>query len=182
VVRVGLGIGAGIILGAQLYQGDGSGAGEIGHSIFAPVNGDQPTEPCRCGRVGCLETLASMAAMVKAAHLVAPAVTDEASLIAAFLAGDAEVCDVVLRAGRMLGEGIAAIIASLNVNHVLIIGSATRLGADYLDAIRRQAQITALPLLAEQTHIELGETRGDDVVIGASAMLMTQELGLSLAR
>jgi predicted NBD/HSP70 family sugar kinase len=82
----------------------------------------------------------------------------------------------------MLGEGIAALIATLNVNHILIIGPATHLGAEYLDAIRRQAQARALPLLAQQTNIELGEMRGDDVVIGASALLMNRELGLSLAR
>ena len=88
----------------------------------------------------------------------------------------------MLHAARMLGDGIAAMIASLNVNHVLIIGPATHLGPNYLQAVREQAQASALPLLARQTLIELGETRGDDVVIGASAMLMTQELGLSLAR
>ncbi len=89
---------------------------------------------------------------------------------------------VVIHAAQMLGAGIGAMIASLNVNHVVIIGPVTHLGPDYLDAVRRQAQASALPLLAKQTQIELGEMRGDDVVIGASAMLMNQELGLSLAR
>jgi len=65
---------------------------------------------------------------------------------------------------------------------VLIIGPATHLGLEYLTEIRRQAQSSALPLLSRDTHIDLGETRDDDVVIGASALLMTQELGLSLAR
>jgi predicted NBD/HSP70 family sugar kinase len=68
VVRVGLGIGAGIILEGKLFQGDGSGAGEIGHSIFGQVAQAGHPERCRCGRVGCLETVASMSAMVKAAH------------------------------------------------------------------------------------------------------------------
>src|SRR3954451_4835060 len=81
VVRVGRGIGAGIILGGQLYQGDGSGAGEIGHSIFGPVDTGDDAVRCRCGRVGCLETVAGMEAMVKAAQRVSSAVTDEQSLI-----------------------------------------------------------------------------------------------------
>ena len=72
-----------------------------------------------------------------------PTVVDEQTLIDAFLAGDAEVREVVLRAARMLGEGIAAMIAALNVNHVLIIGPATHLGPDYLEAVRRQAQASA---------------------------------------
>lgn len=182
VVRVGRGIGAGIILGGQLYQGDGSGAGEIGHTIFAPLSAAEEDGRCRCGRMGCLETIASMPAMVAAAHRRDPSIVDDQGLIDAFCLGDKQVRKVVIRAAEMLGEGIATMIASLNVNHVLIIGPATHLGPDYLEAIRRQAQTSALPLLAKQTHIELGETRGDDVVIGASAMLMNRELGLSLAR
>ena len=182
VVRVGRGIGAGIILGGQLYQGDDSGAGEIGHTIFAPLSLSDEDERCRCGRMGCLETIASMPAMVAAAHRRDPSISDEQALIDAFCRGDKQVRKVVIRAAEMLGEGIATMIAALNVNHVLIIGPATHLGPDYLEAVRRQALTSALPLLAKQTHIELGETRGDDVVIGASAMLMNRELGLSLAR
>jgi predicted NBD/HSP70 family sugar kinase len=179
---VGRGIGAGIILGGKLYQGDGSGAGEIGHTIFGRLSQSAEAELCRCGRFGCLETVSSMSAMVGAAHKRVATVTDEQTLVDAFHAGDEQVREVVLCAAQMLGEGIAALIAALNVNHVLIIGPATELGDEYLRAVRRQAQTSALPMLSEQTLIELGETRGDDVVIGASALLMTQELGLSLAR
>ena len=182
VVRVGRGIGAGIILGGQLYQGDDSAAGEIGHSIFTPTTEGHSARPCRCGRVGCLETIASMPAMVESANAVNPAVIDDQSLIDAFNGGDDEVHAVVLRAARKLGEGIAAMIATLNVKHVLIIGPATHLGLEYVTEIRRQARASALPMLSRETDIELGETRDDDVVIGASAMLMTQELGLTLAR
>ena len=102
VVRVGRGIGAGIILDGQLHQGDGSGAGEIGHSIFGTTSATPrgPERlPCRCGRVGCLETVASMAAMITAAHHAVPAITDEQSLIAAFKAGDESVRRIVLEAG-----------------------------------------------------------------------------------
>lgn len=182
VVRVGRGIGAGIILGGQLYQGDGWGAGEIGHSIFGPLSAADSVERCRCGRVGCLETIASMPAMVAAAHRLVPSITDEASLVACFRAGDQQARSVVIRAAGMLGEGIASLIAALNVNRVLLIGPATQFGEEWLAAIRRQTETSALPILARATRIELGESREDDVVIGASAMLMTQELGLSLAR
>lgn len=177
VVRVGRGIGAGIILNGQLYQGDGAGAGEIGHTIFG-----EGRERCRCGRVGCLETVASMRAMVSAAQRNDPSITDDASLVAAFRAGDAVARDVVLNAGRMLGLGIATLIGALNVNHVLLIGQATQLGDEWLSAVREQAASSALPLLARDTNIELGVAQDNDVLLGASALLMTQELGLSLAR
>ena len=58
VIKVGNGIGAGIIIDDRLYQGDGSGAGEIGH--ISVVANDLV---CRCGRTGCLETVASARAV-----------------------------------------------------------------------------------------------------------------------
>ncbi len=182
VVRVGRGIGAGIILDGQLYQGEGSGAGEIGHLIVGSPQPPAGSLRCRCGRVGCLETVASVSAMVEAAHALVPAIEDDGGLIDAFQAGDERVRPIVLEAARKLGEGIAALISTLDVNRVVVVGQATHLGLEYIAEVRRQAQASALPLLAGSTHIELGEARGNDVVIGASALLMTHELGLSLAR
>lgn len=183
VVRVGRGIGSGIILGGRLYQGDGAGAGEIGHGIFGDPDTDGPIEPCRCGRVGCLETMASMYAMVAAAGRLNPRITDNDSLAAAVRAGDEDARGVVVAAGRRLGQGIGALISVLNVNQVLLIGPATTLGDEWLDAVREQATRSALQQLSSATRIELGAAPDeDDVLIGASALLMTQELGLSLVR
>jgi predicted NBD/HSP70 family sugar kinase len=177
VVRVGRGIGAGIILNGQLVPGDGSGAGEIGHMTVAGGH-----EACRCGRVGCLETMASMRAMVAAAHALVPTVSDEATLLKALRAGDDRIRQVVVDAGATLGTAIAAMVATINVNHVLLVGPAVALGDEWLDAIRRQAAAATLPLLAADTRIELGAGHDDVVMLGASALLMTHELGLSLAR
>ena len=177
VVRVGRGIGAGIILNGQLFGGDGAGAGEIGHTIFGDGR-----DRCRCGRIGCLETIASMRAMVASANRLVPTVTDEAGLIAALRAGDDKVRSVVVHAGAMLGLAIAAVIATVNVNHVLLVGPAVELGDVWLEAIRRRAAASTLPLLAGATKIELGPAHDDVVLLGASALLMTHELGLSLAR
>ena len=183
VVRVGRGIGSGIILDGRLYQGDGAGAGEIGHTIYGAAAQTDSPEPCRCGRVGCLEMTASMHAMVSAAGQLEPEVTDAASLVAALNAGNENVRRIVTEAGHRLGQAIAALISVLNVNLVLLIGAATRLGDVWLNAVRERAATAALPHLTAATRIELGAARDeDDVLIGASALLMTRELGLSLVR
>src|SRR5690242_4024486 len=57
-IRVGRGVGAGLILRGALFQGDGSGAGEIGHTVIDPSG-----RLCRCGRAGCLETVAGLRAI-----------------------------------------------------------------------------------------------------------------------
>ena len=61
-IKVGRGIGAGLVLDGELFGGDGDGAGEIGHIVVEP-DGAQ----CHCGRFGCLETVASAPAILRAA-------------------------------------------------------------------------------------------------------------------
>jgi predicted NBD/HSP70 family sugar kinase len=183
VVRVGRGIGSGIILDGRLYQGDGASAGEIGHTIYGASHDAGRGERCRCGRVGCLEMAASMHAMVTAAGHVEPTITDANSLVAALNSGNENARTIVTEAGRQLGQAIAALISVLNVNLVLLIGAATRLGDVWLDAVRERAATGALTQLTSATRIELGAARDeDDVLVGASALLMTRELGLSLVR
>jgi predicted NBD/HSP70 family sugar kinase len=177
VIRVGRGVGAGIILNGQLFQGDGYGAGEFGH-VSLGHGGTQ----CRCGRGGCLETRTSMRALVDAAQAVEPAITDEPRLVAAFGAGVASVRRIVLGAARELGLAIGWLIGVLNVQNVLLVGPVSALGKDFLGEVQRSARSSVLGLLAGDTQIEFGHLQDDVVVLGASALLMEQQLGLGLAR
>ena len=177
VIRIGRGIGAGIILNGQLFQGDGYGAGEFGH--VSPGNAGAP---CRCGREGCLETLTSMRALVDAANAVEPSITDESGLVAAFRAGATAVRRIVLDAARELGLAVGWLIGVLNVRHVLLVGPVAAFGDDWLSEVRRYATSSVLALLGRDTQIEFGHVHDDVVVLGASALLMEQQLGLGLAR
>jgi predicted NBD/HSP70 family sugar kinase len=177
VIRVGHGVGAGIILNGQLFQGDGYGAGEFGHVSMGSANA-----PCRCGRKGCLETIASMRALLDAASALEPSITDESELVAAFLAGDTRIRRIVLDAARELGIAVGWLIGVLNVRHVLLVGPVAAFGDDWLDEVRRSARSSALPVLANDTQIEFGHVHDDVVVLGASALLMEQQLGLGLVR
>jgi len=177
VIKVGRGVGAGIILNGQLFQGDGYGAGEFGHVSMGSADA-----PCRCGREGCLETLTSMRALVEAAGAVEPSITDESGLVAAFLAGVTGVRRIVLDAARELGVAVGWLIGVLNVRHVLLVGPVAEFGDDWLGEVRRYARSSVLALLARDTQIEFGHVHDDAVVLGASALLMEQQLGLGLVR
>jgi N-acetylglucosamine repressor len=177
VVRVGRGIGAGVILNGQLFQGDRYGAGEIGHIALA----DQARQ-CHCGSFGCIETVASMQAMVAAAAVLDPTVTDDATLARAVDNGSAAARTAVLEGARYLGLAIGAMIGVLNVANVLVVGPVATLGDYWLAEVRRSAQSSALALLAHETKIEFGHIQDDVVVLGASALLIEQQLGLALAR
>jgi N-acetylglucosamine repressor len=172
-IKVGQGIGAGLVLNGELFQGDGFGAGEIGHTTVVP-NGDL----CRCGSRGCLETVASTRAVLAAVSSGrGRAVTlDEA--LADFRRGDPFVGVVVRDAGARLGLAVAALVGALNVHRIVLAGAMAAFGDEWLAAVRDVMCASALPALAQDTTLELGGI-DDIVVLGASALLMTRELGLS---
>lgn len=185
VVKVGEGIGAGVVIGGRLYPGDDSGAGEIGHTRVSETEA-----PCRCGGQGCLETVASLRAVLEEASRLAPgqpasrlagSPVTRASVLAAFRDGDALARQVVLAAAVPLGRVLGAVIGTLGVRDVVLVGPMTDYGDEWLAAVVAETRRSALGLLVDRSHIHLGTTGTDVVELGAAAMLMTSELGLALA-
>jgi N-acetylglucosamine repressor len=176
-IRVGRGVGAGLVLRGALFQGDGSGAGEIGHVVV-----DDGGDVCRCGRVGCLETVAGMRAIEARASAVTGRPTDIAAVRQAIDAGEPWALDIATRAGAWLGRSIAGLIGALDVERIVLLGPVTELGAVWLQAVRDEAAGRALGQLAERTEISVGSPPTNVVIRGASALLVARELGLSLAR
>jgi predicted NBD/HSP70 family sugar kinase len=185
VVKVGEGIGAGVVIGGRLYPGDDSGAGEIGHTRVSDARGR-----CRCGGTGCLETVASLRAVVERARELAASrprsalagrpVTPE-TLLDAYRARDPLARKVVLEAAVPLGRVLGAVIGTLGVRDVVLVGPMTDFGEEWLARVVAETRRSALGLLVERSHIHIGTTGSDVVELGAAAMLMTSELGLALA-
>jgi predicted NBD/HSP70 family sugar kinase len=173
-IKVGEGIGAGLVLNGELFQGDGFGAGEIGHMVVHPDGAR-----CRCGRSGCLETVASARAVVRRVSVAAgrPVTLDEAT--EAFARGDEGVVRAVLEAGEELGLAIAGLVGAVNVQRIVLAGSMAAFGQRWVDAVASSMGRSALPALVRETSLELGGL-DDIVVLGASALLLTRELGLRL--
>ena len=190
-IKVGRGIGAGVVLGGELFHGDGFGAGEIGH-IVVDLDGAE----CRCGQFGCLETVASTRAIVARATEVArdrPGTILAGRLAAAgelhlddvrsaLMAGDEDARRIVVAAGRSLGQVVAGMIGLLDVERIVLHGSVTSLGDPWLEAVRDEARRRSLGLLSRDVTIEMAPLGGDLVVMGASALLLTAELGLAVGR
>lgn len=174
VVKVGEGVGAGLVLDGRLFQGDGFGAGEIGHTTVRPGGA-----ACRCGRLGCLETVAGTRAIL--ASLAGHGIHRLPDAIAAFQAGDPVVREAVVAAGRELGMAVAWLVGALNIDRVVLVGGAAQFGEPWLAAVRETMQGGALGILVSETTVEIGALHDDGVLLGASALLMTRELGLSLA-
>lgn len=188
-IKVGRGIGAGLVLNGSLFQGDGFGAGEIGHVAVVDDGA-----ACHCGRFGCLETVASSGAIAaRAATLAAELGTPLAAIsrggeltfddvVRAFAAGDPAARAAALEAARYLGQAAAGLIGALNIGRIVLDGPVTAFGDEWLATIADEARRRSLGLLSRDTEIEFGRLAPNVVVLGASALLITRELGLSLAR
>lgn len=172
VIKVGRGIGAGLILKDQLFGGDGEAAGEIGHVVIDP-DGDA----CHCGRYGCLETVASAPAIIRRSTA-----TSLEALADAAADGDSDALGAVRGAGRALGGAIAHLVAALDVRHITVVGTVTTLGDPWLDAVRDEATSRSLTSTGQDTTIENGGTGADVTLLGACALLLTRELGLTVHR
>lgn len=188
VVRAGKGISAGIVLEGRVFQGAGyAGASEIGH-VRAVEDGDL----CVCGRFGCLETVASEQALLRWARtafgndpasglheLVDDAERlDLAAVAAAYRQHDPAIGQMVGRTARYLGAAIAHLAAAFNLPLVILAGSLAQLGPDFAAAVQTEARQRMLPPLAALTQLRLSALGDDDVMLGAAALVLANELGV----
>ena len=119
-----IGVGAGIIVGGELFRGSQGFGGEFGHMTVDPSG-----PPCACGSRGCLETLAGLEPLLEAAGLdPASAATTTGSgepvseLAGRARMGDQQALDALSDAGRWLGIGIASAANLLNFQAVVLGG------------------------------------------------------------
>jgi predicted NBD/HSP70 family sugar kinase len=188
VLLVGRGISAGLVLGGQLYYGAAySGASEIGH-----VRAVEAGELCVCGHYGCLETVASQGAVVRWAqaaflnhrdsplHQYASDVdtVDIETVLRAYRAGYEDLAQIEAHVGTYLSVAVAHLIAVLNIPLVVLTGSVSRFGDRLVAAIQAGLEQRLLPALAQQTEVKLSVLGEDMVMLGAAALLLSNELGV----
>ena len=188
VIRIGHGIGAGIMFNGQLLHG--YGIGEIGHVVVVD-NGER----CTCGNLGCLETVASRRAIVKQAcrlaqshpdsqlnHLAAtPETITLETVIQAFALGDPWVTNLITDVGHYLGVAIASLVGVLGMPQILLCGSVMRFGPPLLAIIEHEICKRSLTGRLSKPRIDVVSLTADisDVIMrGAVASLLTHELGL----
>jgi len=162
VVNVKHGIGAGILINGQLFQGDGGGAGEIGH-VVVQENG----AVCRCGKLGCLETISSARAVMQQLEM------DSLDAVqSAFEAGNSNAKNIIARAGHYLGISLAGLIGTLNIQKIVLTGDMTRFGAPWLESVNTSMQNAALARMSEGTRLDLGALDFRACILGASGFLL----------
>ncbi|WP_010205329.1 ROK family protein [Salinibacterium sp. PAMC 21357] len=163
VLKVGMGIGCGLVLDGRVYHGGRGGAGDLAHS---PVGGD---EECLCGRVGCLDTVASGRAIKRELHARGTSVRTSADIVELASSDHPGVAQILAHAGSQIGEALLDPVALLNPSAVVVGGNIAHAGAIFLDPIRER-------LLQDATTF----SRRDLVVIPAKLGHQAGVIGASL--
>ncbi len=130
MVKAGRGIGAGFVINGELFLGDGFGAGEIGHTVVDPRG-----RLCRCGRRGCLETVASVSAVLgdlsdRVGH---PVSLGEA--LDRHQRSDPLALEVVRQAGQQLGSALGGLVGALHVRRFVLAGVMAAFGDPWMEAV-----------------------------------------------
>lgn len=195
-VKIGTGVGAGLISDGLPHRGAHGAAGDVGHIQVVDEG-----VVCRCGNIGCLEAIAGGAAIARDAEIaarsgrsrwLADALDREGTLSARTVAlgathGDLACVELLQRSGRFLGQMLASVVNFFNPSLIVIGGGVAGAGNLLLATIRETVYRRSLPLATRDLQIVpsgLGELAG---VTGAAAMVADElfsreHLAATLAR
>jgi len=192
-VKVGTGIGCGIVVGGDVYRGVTGSAGDIGH-----IQVDDNGPVCSCGNTGCLEACFGGAALAREAEAAArtgrsPWLADRLAQLlagsgepgvsgpsigltardvgAAAAAGDPVAVQLVRQGGHRLGRVLASLVSFFNPALVVIGGGVAGLGHPLLAEIRSVVYRRSLPLATGNLPIVLSELGGTAGVVGAARLV-----------
>jgi len=160
-IKVGTGIGAGLLLEGQIYRGATGSAGEIGHLTV-----DENGPVCNCGNHGCLEALAGGQAIARQAReavaknqrTLLSSMGNGNSLSAREVAAAARKGDlvsqrIVAQAGSHLGVAIAGLVNLFNPSLIVVGGGVAEIGDLFLQPVRDTVQRRSLPVAARNVKI-----------------------------
>jgi predicted NBD/HSP70 family sugar kinase len=176
-VKIGRGIGCGIVADGAVYRGANGAAGDISH-VRAAADPDA-MRLCGCGRRGCLETIASGATLLAELAEAGIKLDSTADLIRLVHRGDPVANLAVRTAGWHLGEVLAVVVNFFNPQ-VLVLGGSLAAADPLVASIRAAIYERCLPMASEAVNIVTASDTPDSGVRGA-AWLILDRLSRSVA-
>ena len=191
-VKIGTGIGAGIICEGKIYRGSSGCAGDIGH-----ISVDKTGPLCHCGNKGCLEAMAAGPAIAERSLVAAQ--NGKSSILINYYQksgnvlladdvgnasreGDAVAIEVIRESGQYIGDVLAGLVNFYNPGMIVIGGGVSNLGNLLLSSIRETVLHRSLPLATRDLLIVFSEIGQDAGVIGAINLAMDNIFNLSTNR
>ncbi|MGH3357695.1 MAG: ROK family protein, partial [Nocardioidaceae bacterium] len=166
-LRLSYGVGGGLIVGGSLHRGAYGLSGEFGHITVEPGGA-----ACDCGGAGCLETVASVPAVLEAYRAAGGHADDITDLLAALEAGDATARDLIGSIGSRVGFVLAVLCNAIGPRMIVVGGELAEAGAALLDPIERALSADALPMSRHALSIRratLGDAGG---ALGGIALVL----------
>jgi glucokinase-like ROK family protein len=183
-LNAGSGIGLSMILNGKIYLGHSGYSGEFGHIQIEP-NG----QLCHCGKIGCIETLASGKSMVaKARNEMANGAVTQLNImtegdlsklnikiiLAAARKGDQFAIDLLAKAGEALGKGMAVLIHLFNPELIIIGGEMSR-AADYMiSPIESNLNVYTISRIRRDARIVASNLGDNARLMGTVALVMNR--------
>jgi predicted NBD/HSP70 family sugar kinase len=165
LVKVGHGVGAGLIIGGTPLFGSRFAAGEIGHVVVGTDGGAE----CACGKVGCLETWLATPRLDAALAAVGDDTADPASEREAILR----------RAGERLGIALAPVVGALDLAEVVLSGPVELLDGPLAEAAIETLRRRTMAEFHGDLVLRMTALGQDIVMRGAAAMVLSAQLGVS---
>lgn len=160
-----LGVGAGIIVGGELFRGAHGFGGELGHTTV-----EREGELCACGNRGCLETRVALGALLRAAGLDPGARVGE--LADRAQRGDERVLAALAAAGNWLGVAVASAANLLNPRGVVVGGYFATLGPWLIPGLRQELDARVLAAEWDAPRVVTSALGAEAAVRGASALAL----------
>lgn len=171
-VKIGSGIGAGLIINGSPYYGNVGITGEIGHATV-----QEHGTACRCGNRGCLETVASTTVMINLLSRSAVPPETAEDVVEQARAGATAAVRVVDDAGMAVGQALGNIANLLNPEVIVVGGPLAGLGDLLLEPIRRGLLRHAVPVVGESTSVVMSSLGDRAESLGAAALAF-QHVGI----
>ncbi|PTT67222.1 ROK family transcriptional regulator [Arthrobacter sp. HMWF013] len=165
-LKIGSGIGAGLILNGAPYYGHVGITGEIGHATI-----HEQGLVCRCGNRGCLETIASTTTMIELLSRGEDRPLTPADIVSKALARDSATLRVVDDAGLAVGRALGNVANLINPEVIVVGGPLAGLGNLLLDPIRRGLIRHAVPVIGETTTLTMSSLGDRAEALGAAALV-----------
>lgn len=167
VVKAGRGIGCGVISSGRPHSGATGSAGDISH---VRVDAAQD-RPCSCGNIGCLETVASGAALVRELARQGVEVASTGELLQRVADGDPQATTLVRTAGRHIGTVLSVVVNFFNPQAV-VLGGAMATAEPLVAAVRGVLYERCLPLATADLEITTTVTGADAGLLGAGLTVL----------
>lgn len=160
-LKLGTGIGAGLVFNGVIIRGDKGAAGDIGHTKAAihPLDG----KPCRCGNLDCVEAYAGGWALQRDLSESGADVASTRDIVALVARGDIDATQKIRAAGRVIGNAIADLVSILNPASIVLTGQLVECGEVLMSGIRERVYQHTVPLATQDLDISesiLGEDAG----------------------